>query len=178
MQMRTILILVAIQLLGWLAILSNAQERNPQPSTKYETSLTPAELVERTLQHRAVEAVIWGMPAVNAELMFQAMKDATADFNEVVYWSWPLSWKNQTLTPNPDTIYVFPFFNTKDAGPMVLEIPPAEEGASITGSIDDAWQTALEDVGPAGVDKGKGGKYLIFPPGSHGGICKTDNWIR
>jgi hypothetical protein len=24
---------------------------------------------------------------------------------------------------------------------------------------------ALEDVGPAGVDKGKGGKYLILPPG-------------
>ncbi len=97
--------------------------------------------------------------------MFQAMKDAQADFNQVVYWSRPLSWKNQTLTPNPDTIYVFPFFNTKDVGPMVLEIPPAEEGASITGSIDDAWQTALEDVGPAGVDKGKGGKYLILPPG-------------
>ena len=35
----------------------------------------------------------------------------------------------------------------------------------IVGSIDDAWQTALEDVGPAGVDKGKGGKYLILPPG-------------
>jgi hypothetical protein len=28
----------------------------------------------------------------------------------------------------------------------------------------DAWQAALEDVGPAGVDKGKGGKYLILPP--------------
>ena len=47
---------------------------------------------------------------------------------------------------------------------MVLEIPPAGDG-SITGSIDDGWQTALEDVGPAGVDKGKGGKYLILPPG-------------
>lgn len=29
----------------------------------------------------------------------------------------------------------------------------------------DAWQCALEDVGPAGVDKGKGGKYFILPPG-------------
>jgi hypothetical protein len=46
----------------------------------------------------------------------------------------------------------------------VLEIPPADEG-SITGSIDDGWQAALEDVGPAGVDKGRGGKYLILPPG-------------
>ena len=67
------------------------------------------------------------MPAVNAELMFQAMKDAKADFNQVVYWSRPVSWKNQTLTPNPDTIYLMPFYNTKDAGPMVLEIPPAGE---------------------------------------------------
>jgi len=31
--------------------------------------------------------------------------------------------------------------------------------------VDDGWQAALEDVGPAGVDKGKGGKYLITPPG-------------
>jgi hypothetical protein len=57
-----------------------------------------------------------------------------------------------------------PFFNTKDVGPVVLEIPPADNG-SITGSVDDAWQTAIEDVGPAGVDKGKGGMYLILPPG-------------
>ncbi len=128
-------------------------------------AFTAEQLTERTIHRRAVEAVIWGMPAVNAELMFQAMGGAKADFNQVVYWSRPLTWKNQTLTPNPDTIYLMPFFNTKDAGPMVLEIPPAEEGASITGSIDDGWQVALEDVGPAGVDKGKGGKYLILPPG-------------
>ena len=128
-------------------------------------TLSPDELARRAVERRAVEAVIWGMPAVNAELMFEAMHDAKANFNQVVYWSRPVTWKNQTLTPNPDTIYVFPFFNTKDAGPMVLEIPPSEVGASITGSIDDAWQTALEDVGPAGVDGGKGGKYLILPPG-------------
>jgi hypothetical protein len=54
------------------------------------------------------------MPAVNAELMFQAMREAKADFNQVVYWSRPVSWKNRTLTPNPDTIYLNPFYNTKD----------------------------------------------------------------
>src|SRR5882672_9438585 len=133
-------------------------------ASAHAQNLSPDDLARRAIERRAVEAVIWGMPAVNAELMFQAVRDAKSDFNQVVYWSRPLSWKNQTLTPNPDTIYVFPFFNTKDAGPMVLEIPPADEG-SITGSVDDAWQTALEDVGPAGVDKGKGGKYLILPPG-------------
>ena len=130
--------------------------------------LSSQELTRRTVERRAIEAVIWGMPAVNAELMFQAMRDAKADFNQVVYWSRPVSWKNQTLTPNADTIYLMPFFNTKDAGPMVLEIPPVDGESSITGSIDEAWQTAIEDVGPAGVDKGKGGRYLILPPGYKG----------
>ena len=27
------------------------------------------------------------------------------------------------------------------------------------------WQAAIEDIGPGGVDKGRGGKYLILPPG-------------
>jgi len=104
------------------------------------------------------------MPAVNAELMMQAMADANAGFNQVTYWSRPVTSKNQTLTPNPDTIYLNPFYNTK-GGPIVLEIPAASENGSITGSVDDAWQTAIEDVGPAGVDKGKGGKYAILPAG-------------
>ena len=56
-----------------------------------------------------------------------------------------------------------PFIDTTDE-PIVLEIPAAE-GGSITGSVDDAWQTAVEDVGLAGVDQGKGGRYLILPPG-------------
>ena len=33
---------------------------------------------------------------------------------------------------------------------MVLEIPPADDGV-INGTIMDAWQVPLEDVGPAGV---------------------------
>lgn len=126
---------------------------------------TAEELESRTIHRRAVEAVIWGMPAVNFDLLYQAMADAGGAWNQVVYWSRLPDWKNQTLTPNPDVIYVFPFFDTKDAGPMVMEIPPADPDGSITGSVDDAWQTALEDVGPAGVDKGAGGKYLILPPG-------------
>ena len=38
--------------------------------------------------------------------------------NQVVYWSRLPDWKNQTLTPNPDVIYLMPFFDTKDTGPM------------------------------------------------------------
>src|SRR6266481_5572923 len=68
------------------------------------------ELTRRALQRRAVEAVIWGMPAVNFDLMYQAMvRDAKGGFNKIVYWSHLPDWKNQTLTPNPDAIYFMPF---------------------------------------------------------------------
>jgi hypothetical protein len=129
------------------------------------TGLTPAQLARNAIHRRALEAVIWGMPAVNTDLMYQAMaREVKGSWNQIVYWSRLLDWKNQTLTPNPDAIYLMPFFDTAQTGPMVIEIPPADEG-SITGSIMDCWQTPLEDVGPAGVDQGKGGKYLILPPG-------------
>ena len=127
----------------------------------------PDELNKRTINRRAVEAVIWGMPAVNFDLMYQAMvRDAKGGggSNKIVYWSKLSDWKNQTLTPNPDAVYFMPFFDTKDFGPVVLEIPPADNDGSITGSVMDCWQAALEDVGTAGVDKGKGGKFLILPP--------------
>ena len=136
-----------------------------QSDTLADTQLSSAQLAERGVHRRAVEAVIWGMPAVNYDLMYRAMvRETKGSFNQIVYWSRLPDWKNQTLTPNPDSIYLMPFFNTKDVGPVVLEIPPADDG-SITGNLDDAWQGALEDVGPAGVDKGKGGKCLILPPG-------------
>ena len=131
------------------------------------TSFSSDNISQRTIQRRAVEAVIWGTPAVNFDRMFQAMvHDAKAGegSNRIVYWSHLFNWKNQTLTPNPDSIYFMPFFNTKDVGPVVIEVPPAD-GGSITGSIDDCWQTAIADVGPAGTDQGKGGKYLLLPPG-------------
>ena len=125
--------------------------------------VSPESLQRRAVERRATEAVIWGMPAVNADLMLQeALSKTKAKVNEVVYWSRPVNWKNQTLTPNPDAIYFMSFWNVKD-GPIVIEIPPAE-GGSIAGNIVNAWQMPLEDAGPEGADKGKGGKYLILPP--------------
>ena len=76
---------------------------------------TSDELKRRAVQRRAVEAVIWGMPAVNTDLMYQALVQLKGGFNQIVYWSGLPSWKNQTLTPNPDSIYLMPFHNTKDA---------------------------------------------------------------
>jgi hypothetical protein len=112
---------------------------------------------------RAVEAVVWGMPAVNYDLMLQPALRSGAKENEIFYWSRPVDWHNQTLTPNPDALYFMIFFNTK-GGPLVIDVPPADDG-SFAANIDTVWQMPLEDAGPYGADKGAGGKYLILPPG-------------
>jgi len=128
-----------------------------------------SDLNSRLIESRAVEAMIWAMPAVNTDRMLQAMlKGTKAKVNEVVYWSRPVNWKNQTLTPNPDSIYFMSFWNVKD-GPIVIDVPPAQ-GGSIAGNIVTAWQMPLEDAGPEGADRGEGGKYLILPPGYNGKV--------
>lgn len=126
---------------------------------------TSEELQKRSIERRAIEAVIWGMPAVNYDLMLQEAFKAGGKENEIIYWGKPSDWHNQTLTPNPDAIYLMTFYNTRDVGPVVIDVPPAGDDGSLTANIDDLWQMPLEDVGPAGADKGQGGKYLILPPG-------------
>jgi hypothetical protein len=138
-------------------------------STKAQ-KFTSEDLARRTVERRAVEAVIWGMPAVNTELMLREMLNKTkGTVNEIVYWGRPLDWHNQTLTPNPDAIYFMAFFNTKD-GPVVIEVPPGDAKGSLNGNIVTVWQTSLEDVGLLGLDKGAGGKFVVLPPGYQGQI--------
>lgn len=117
---------------------------------------------------RAFQAVVWGMPIVNYDRMLQEMLNKTAGrVNQVVYWGRPLDAKNQTLTPNPDALYFMAFWNTRD-GPIVLDLPPGDRNGSFNGNIVTTWQMPLEDAGLLGFDKGRGGRYLVLPPGYTG----------
>src|SRR5215471_7958208 len=132
-------------------------------------------LNKRMLERRAVEAVIWGMPAVNYDLMLQEMLTKTnGKVGQAIYWGRPLDSKNQTLTPNPDALYFMVFFNTKD-GPVVLDLPPGNANGSFNANIVTVWQAPLEDAGLLGYDKGAGAKYLILPPGYAG--AKPEGYV-
>ena len=119
------------------------------------------------LHSRAVEAVVWAMPLLN----FKGMRDGHASvgvgYNDIAYHSKIQDWKFQTATPNNTTPYVNFYWTIKD-GPVVVEIPPSADGVGIFGTIMDAWQRPLDDVGAAGRDKGRGAKYLLVPPGYDG----------
>ena len=57
--------------LAGLALMSNASLASN--ATGDTDTLSPSDLDQRMVESRAVEAVIWGMPAVNFDLLYQAM---------------------------------------------------------------------------------------------------------
>ena len=95
-------------------------------------------------------------------------RDAGARYNDLVYWSRPSDHLNQTTTPNSTSHYVYANINLSD-GPVVFELPPSGETA-LYGNLHSAWQVPVEDFGPAGVDKGLGGRFLLTPPGYDGPV--------
>jgi hypothetical protein len=106
------------------------------------------------------------MPIVSVDAMRQGFFGVGAKYGDIAYLSKPADWKLQLTTPNSSSLYVYFNFNLKD-GPVILDFPAAV-GAGLFGSIMDAWQAPLADVGPAGEDQGKGGKYLLLPPDFQG----------
>jgi hypothetical protein len=129
-------------------------------------TFTSAELHRRTIERRAVDAVIWGLPLVGEDAVKQAaFRDGKAAYNDIVWWP-KGTWKNQSPTPNVNTRYMYFFINTKQDGPVVVELPAAVPGASFYGTIEDAWYVPLTDIG----FEGKGGKYLVLPPDFKGDV--------
>jgi hypothetical protein len=129
--------------------------------------LSPKALQQRMVERRAVDAVIWGLPLVGEDAVKKAyFRDGKAKFNDIVWWPKGGGWKNQSPTPNVNTRYMYFFINTKQDGPVVVELPPAVPGASFYGTIEDAWYVPLTDIG----FEGKGGKYLVLPPDFKGDV--------
>ena len=123
---------------------------------------------ERMKHRRAVEAIVWSMPLINFMAMRDGLKrDAGVGFNDVAYNSRVQNWKLQIPTPNNTTPYIMTFWNLKD-GPVVIDIPASGEGVALFGTLMDAWQRPLADVGGQGRDRGRGARYLLLPPGYQG----------
>ena len=87
-------------------------------------------------------------PANTTALLFEDLMDSKA------LW----------LTPNTVSVYMATWLEL-GGEPMVIETPP-----NVLGIIDDHWFHYVTDFGNAGPDKGKGGKFLILPPGYEGDV--------
>ena len=69
------------------------------------------------------------------------------------------------LTGNTETVYGLCAIDLERDGPVVVEAPPM-----LLGGFSDLWQRELAGIGPTGADGGKGGKFLLLPPGHDGPV--------
>lgn len=124
-------------------------------------------ITDRMNHHRAIDAVVWAMPMMNFKQWRDGHIAHGVGYNDIAYFSKVQDWKYQTATPNNTTPYIDFFWNIKD-GPIVVEIPASADGVGIFGTLMDAWQRPIDDVGAKGRDKGNGGKYVLVPEGYQG----------
>jgi hypothetical protein len=108
---------------------------------------------------RATEAFLNGIPGASMAAIRAGLRKAGAVESTVGVYETLMDSRSIYLTPNSETIYFWNWMDLKN-GPVVVETPP-----NILGVIDDFWFRYVTDMGNAGPDKGKGGKYLFVPPG-------------
>ncbi|WP_158931057.1 DUF1254 domain-containing protein [Acidisphaera sp. S103] len=115
---------------------------------------------------RAAQVYVWATPIVAMEALRRANKrDWGVDFNDVGVVDGYTTPAIKALTANDTTIYAAVFVDLGRDGPVVIDSP-----TGVYGVIDDFWQRPVVEVGPFGPDKGKGGKFLLVPPGYTGTV--------
>ncbi len=131
----------------------------------FENGYPSRETVERLFDamdfQRATQAYIWALPIVSMAEWQAVQEDqfGAEDGDLVVYTT--TEQKLGILTANATTPYIVGFCDLGRSGPLVVDVPPGPTG----GLVDDFWQRPVADLGLAGLDKGKGGKYLFLGPG-------------
>lgn len=127
---------------------------------------------DELFKYRAIETAVWAMPFMNFKTYRDALKDNNVGLNDVGYNSKLQNWKFQTATPNNTTPYIHFYWNVED-GPVVVELPASENGVGLFGTLMDAWQRPIDDVGAKGRDGGNGGKYVLVPKDYNGPLLSN-----
>ncbi len=138
------------------------------------TAETAKTLREELLFQRAIQAYLWALPLINTlGMKFGSEKVFGEGYNVLPVWKKRLDARTLVTTPNSDVIYAMSYVDLGRDGPLVFEAPP-----NLQGILLDFWQRPIPvdggkffgDVGLPGPDGGKGGKFLILPPGYTGEV--------
>ena len=113
---------------------------------------------------RGVQAFLTAMPGASAYGLREGIRSQGGNNQTVLVMETLMDSKSLFLTANTETVYNFTWLDLKE-GPLVIESPP-----NVLGIIDDFWFRYVGDLGNAGPDKGKGGKFLLLPPDYKGDV--------
>ena len=176
-------IILIMVLVSVLALFTSACDRTTQidRTTRFDelanlpfvenrpTKETANTLRDELLFQRATQTYLWAMPLVNTlGMKYGSEKIFGEGYNVLPIWKKRLDAKTLVTTPNSDVIYAMSYVDLGKEGPLVFEAPPMLQGILL-----DFWQRPIPvdggqffgDVGLAGPDAGKGGRFLLLPPG-------------
>jgi hypothetical protein len=126
----------------------------------YPTGETIEKLYDERDFQRACQAYLWALPIVAfAQWQEEARVGGVGDLDLTLSKSFEEL--SGILTPNVVTPYLGAIPDLGKTGPLVIEVP----AGAVAGMLNDFWQRPVTDLGLAGPDQGKGGKYLILGPG-------------
>jgi hypothetical protein len=143
-------------------------------SDNFPTKQTAAALRDELLFERATQTYLWALPLINTlGMQVGSEKAFGAGYNVLPIWKKRLDAKTMVTTPNSDVLYAMSYVDLGKDGPIVMEAP-----AMLQGILLDYWQRPIPvdggkffgDVGLAGPDGGKGGKFLVLPPNYKGAV--------
>jgi hypothetical protein len=138
------------------------------------TKETAQTLSDELLFQRATQTYLWALPLINTlGMKVGSEKTFGAGYNVLPIWKERLDAKTLVTTPNSDVIYAMSYVDLGKDGPLVFDAPPKLQGILL-----DFWQRPIPvdggkffgDVGLFGPDDGKGGKFLLLPPGYTGEV--------
>jgi hypothetical protein len=138
------------------------------------TKETAQTLRDELLFQRATQTYLWALPLINTlGMQVGSEKHFGAGYNVLPIWKQRLDAKTLVTTPNSDLLYAMSYVDLGKDGPLVMDAPPMLQGILL-----DYWQRPIPvdggkffgDVGLFGPDAGKGGKFLILPPGYKGEV--------
>jgi hypothetical protein len=130
----------------------------------FPDSISSELLFENLDFQRAVQAYLLALPPLSQISMRNGLTQWGPANSTVLITEQLMNPKSLFLTGNDNTPYSIVWIDLSD-GPIVVEIPP-----KVLGIIDNMWYHWVSDIGITGPDKGKGGKYLLIPPGYDGKI--------
>ena len=138
----------------------------------YPTEETAKTLREELQFQAAVQTYLWSFPIANVMSLREGHRSVGINNTAIPIFEDRLTPNTVVPTGNQTTIYAYNVLTLEDE-PMVLVVPP-----DVVGFVGDAWQRPQGDLGRPGPDKGKGGKFLLVPPGYTGEIPSEGYYIE